>query len=148
MLKSSAEGVSLRSWQSFWSNRKSGSNILVLISLVPYRAFGLMASCTQGVIRYGRRWIFFPSPCNLGLAEPCGDIVSSVRDCVKKIKSGGGRWEIRNRCGDRWPLYFAWTQRWNRWTPLASPDFVRKLFTSAKSGGRPLRSNLAARASF
>ena len=47
VLTSSAEGVSLRSWQRFWSNRKSGSNILVLISLVPYRAFGIMGSCTQ-----------------------------------------------------------------------------------------------------
>ena len=95
VLKSSAEGVSLRSWQRFWSNRKRGSNILVLISLVPYRAFGIMASCTQGVVRYGRRWIFFPSPCNLGLAEPCGDIVFSVRDCVKKSNQvvGGGRYE-------------------------------------------------------
>ena len=27
---------------------------------------------------------------------------------------------------------------------MASPDFVRKLFTSAESGGRPLRSSLAA----
>ena len=46
VLKSSAEGVSLRSWQRFWNNRKSVSNILVLISPVPYIGFGMLASCT------------------------------------------------------------------------------------------------------